>query len=88
MQVLTGFAVYFLFWWFALFLVLPFRSKTQEEDQNIVNGSVKSAPAQFRGLRLFLTTSLVAGVMFAIWFVVTQVFGLSADSLPQIVPDF
>ena len=88
MQFVTSFAVYFIFWWITLFAMLPIGLRTQEDDQSVVNGSVKSAPSRFRGLRIFIITTVVSAVLFAIWHVVTQVYGFGVDSLPRVVPDF
>jgi predicted secreted protein len=88
MQLFTMFAVYFIFWWITLFAVLPFGLKTQQEDNNVVAGSIESAPANFRGLRLFIVTSIVAGIVYAIWYFVTVKLGLNFDSIPKFYPDF
>lgn len=81
-------AQYFICWWITLFMVLPIGLKTQGEANSVVPGTVESAPARFRPWRMFLLNSLVAAVVFAIWYYVTEVIGLSALSIPQIVPDF
>jgi predicted secreted protein len=81
-------AEYFILWWITLFMVLPFGMRTQSEEKSVVNGTVQSAPARFRPLRVFLTTSIVAAVLYVIWYVATVKFGLNAFTFPQIVPDF
>ena len=45
---LQGFAVYFIVWWLTLFAVLPIGLRTQAEDNEVVLGTVPSAPARFR----------------------------------------
>lgn len=62
-------AVYFLLWFLSLFLVLPFGVKTAEEaGKELVPGQVESAPAEFKPLRVFGTTSLVAAALFALFY--------------------
>jgi len=88
MQLFTMFAVYFIFWWITLFAVLPFGLKTQSEENDIVPGSVESAPAKFSGVRLVLVTSVVAAIVYAVWYLITVKLGLNFDSIPKFYPDF
>ena len=82
------FADYFICWWITLFLVLPIGLRTQADENAIVNGTVKSAPAKFRFWRIFLLTTTVSGVIYAGWYVLVNVYGVNAMSLPRLVPDF
>lgn len=84
----TIFAQYFICWWITLFMVLPIGLRTQGDEKSIVQGSVESAPARFRPLRVFLLNTLVAAVIYAIWYYATEVVGLDALSIPRIVPEF
>jgi predicted secreted protein len=81
-------AEYFIFWWITLFIVLPIGLRTQADEHEVVNGTVKSAPARFRAGRIFVMTTLVSAGFYAIWYVATVVFGLNALSFPTIVPEF
>ena len=72
MQLFSYFAVYFIVWWMTLFAVLPFGLTTQAEANEVVPGSVESAPARFRGGRIVLITTLVAGVIYGAWYVLGQ----------------
>jgi predicted secreted protein len=56
---LQGFAVYFIVWWMTLFAVLPIGLRTQAEDNDIVLGTVPSAPTRFRPVFVFSMTTLV-----------------------------
>ena len=51
---LQGFAVYFIVWWLTLFAVLPIGLRTQAEDNEVVLGTVPSAPQSsgFPGARV------------------------------------
>lgn len=88
MQFLSAFAVYFILWWITLFAILPIGLRTQAEENEIVPGSVESAPARFRGGRVVLLTTLVSGVIYGAWLVASIGFGISLDSLPKVLPDF
>jgi predicted secreted protein len=82
------FAEYFICWWITLFLVLPIGLRTQADENEVVSGTVKSAPARFRFWRVFLLTTLVSLVIYAGWYTMTVIYGVSAMSLPRFVPDF
>ncbi len=84
----TGFAIFFIIWWVVLFTVLPFGLRTQYEDGEVVPGSVESAPANFRFLPIFLRTTLVSGIVFGIYLLVTVVGGFTLDDLVALTPDF
>jgi predicted secreted protein len=62
-------AIYFLFWFLSLFLVLPFGVRTSEEaGKDKVPGQADSAPHEFRPWRTILRTSLVAAFLFALFY--------------------
>ncbi len=88
MPFLSTFAVYFVIWWLTLFVVLPIGMRSQQEEGEVVLGTVASAPAKFRGLRVVLLTSLIAAVIHGGWMLASHVFGISVSSLPVILPDF
>lgn len=78
----TMLAIYFLFWFLSLFLVLPFGVRTSEEaGHKLVPGQVESAPADFKPLRIFGMTSLVAAAFFGLFYA-NYVFGwVTTESL-------
>ncbi len=86
MAILSGLAVYFVIWWLTLFAVLPIGLRTQDEEQNVVPGTVASAPARFRALRIFLTTTIVSAVIYGVWYIAETYFGWSFKDLPVLVP--
>jgi predicted secreted protein len=88
MQLFSYFAVYFIVWWMTLFAVLPFGLKTQAEADDVVLGTVESAPARFRGGRILLTTTLVSAVIYGAWYVLSVRYGYGIDALPQFYPDY
>ena len=86
MAILSGLAVYFVIWWLVLFAVLPIGLRTQDEDQNVVPGTVASAPTRFRARRIFLMTTIVSAVIYGAWYVAGTYFGIDFNDLPIIVP--
>ena len=63
MDIVSGFVVYILLWWWVLFMVLPFGAKAPEK---VEDGHATSAPARPRmALKLAITTGL-SGVLFII----------------------
>jgi predicted secreted protein len=69
MRLQSFIAIYFLFWFMSLFLVLPFGVRTSDElGAKKVPGQADSAPHEFRPLRIVLRTSLVAAAFFALFY--------------------
>ena len=69
MKITSFLAIYFLLWFVSLFLVLPFGVRTSEEAGVAkVPGQADSAPHEFRPLRTIIRTTLVAAVMFALFY--------------------
>ena len=87
MQVFSYLAVYFIVWWLTLFAVLPFGMRTQAEADEVVLGTVASAPARFRGLRVMLITTCISAVIYAAY-IAADHYGYSLDALPQFYPEF
>ena len=66
MNVVTGIVLYAIIWFMTLFVILPFRLKSQAEDGEVVPGTPGSAPADPALRKRFLITTLVAAVIWAI----------------------
>lgn len=88
MQLFSIFAVYFVIWWMTLFVVLPFGLRTQADENEVVPGTTESAPARFRGGKVVLTTTIVAAVIYAAWWVLSVEYGYGIDAIPQFYPKF
>lgn len=68
-----GLAVYFTFWWVALFAVLPLGVRSIHEDSaETPEGVERAAPVAPMMAKKALITSLVAAVAFALLLVVLQ----------------
>lgn len=68
-----GLAVYFTFWWVALFAVLPLGVKSiHEDDAHAPEGVEKAAPVAPMMWKKAAITTVVAALAFAILLVVLQ----------------
>lgn len=62
-------AIYFLFWILSAFLVLPFGVKTHDElGIPKVAGQADSAPGNFRPGRIVFRTTIVASLLFGLFY--------------------
>lgn len=85
MRVTSFLAIYFILWFFSLFLVLPFGVRTADEaGAKKVAGQADSAPHEFRPLRVFTRTSLLAAVLFALFYLNYQFQWITVRSFDAI----
>ncbi len=62
-------AIYTLFWVMSAFLVMPFGLRTPRElGHDIVPGQAESAPANFNPRRIMLRASVLAVVLFGLFY--------------------
>lgn len=87
MTVVSGIAIYFIIWWTTLFAILPIGLRTQAEENDVVLGTVASAPAKHRVGLAFLRTTIVSTVIFGLYYYITQVMGYGLDDIPHFFPD-
>ena len=86
MNLVGGIAVYFVIWWTVLFAILPIGVRSQEENEDIVLGTTHSAPADPRLGFKAIVTSIVSAAIFGAFYLVTEVYGFTFNSLPHIIP--
>lgn len=55
-------ATFFCVWFITLFAVMPFFTRTQEEEGDVVPGTPESAPAKVNLLKIFAVNTVVATV--------------------------
>lgn len=79
----TGFAIYFVIWWVTLFIVLPHGNRSQAEDGNVVPGTDPGAPTQSRIWQKLLWNTVIAGIVYGTYWLVTSWFGLGFDNIPK-----
>ena len=69
-----GIAIYLTVWWTILFAVLPWGVRSQHESDEMVPGTEPGAPVSPMLLKKAIVTSLVAAVVFAgIWWLTENV---------------
>lgn len=86
MEIISGIAIYFIIWWTVLFTVLPIGVRSQADAGEIVPGTTHSAPAISQMKWKMLLTTLISTGVFIVYYIVTQIYGFSAQSLPGIIP--
>ena len=83
----TAFAIYFVIWWVTLFVVLPYGNRSQAEDGEIVQGTDPGAPTTSRIWQKLFWNSVVAAIVFGIYWGLTNWFDLSFSDIPAIIPE-
>ncbi len=86
MTFISGFAIFFIVWWLTLFIILPIGTQSQAEAGKIVAGTEPAAPVQSHIGKKLVINTLVAALIFGLYWIVTQVFGFGFDDIPQILP--
>ena len=82
MHPVSAVAVYLLFWTMSLFLVLPWGVRTDEEaGAQRLPGHAESAPHGFRFGRVALRATIVATILFALFYANWTYGWLSMDML-------
>ena len=82
MNLVLGLAIYAVIWSVVLFAVLPWGVHTQHEAGEIVKGSAESAPTHPRMGRKVLATTLIAGLIFGIFYVAATMGWLDGIVMP------
>ncbi|MCM2455225.1 DUF1467 family protein [Rhizobium sp. CG4] len=88
MTVLSYFAIYFVIWWTTLFIVLPIGLRTQAEEGAVEPGTVASAPARFRGLKVIALNTAVSAALLASWLFLTWWFNFELEDIFELFPMF
>jgi predicted secreted protein len=82
MDTLILIGIYIFIWWTALFAVLPFGVRTQQEEGSVVPGTPESAPAKPRLLRVAIINTIVATTVFAAVYLIIKFQLITADTIP------
>jgi predicted secreted protein len=85
MSLPTSIAIYFIIWWAVLFAVLPWGVRSQQEDGAIAPGSDPGAPAIPNVRRKLVWTTIIAGLVFALWYVVYAYRLIALDDLAALL---
>ena len=84
MSLTTVIAIYFVIWWIALFVVLPFGIRSQQESGEIAPGTDPGAPVVARLWLRLVWTTIVATVVFAICLVAYDYRLVTLDGLARL----
>jgi predicted secreted protein len=85
MSLPTAFAIYFIIWWVVLFAVLPWGVRSQHEDGPITPGSDPGAPVIPNLKRKLAWTTIIAGLVFALWYVIYVYRLIALDDLAAVL---
>jgi predicted secreted protein len=87
MAITSLLAIYFIFWFLCLFLVLPFGVRTADEaGTQKVLGQADSAPAEFNFTKIALRTSLLAGILLALFYANYTQGWITLETLSNLYP--
>ncbi|MGY6704175.1 DUF1467 family protein [Roseinatronobacter sp.] len=66
MSIMSAIALYGVIWFMTMFLVLPFRMKTQGEAGEVVPGTPSSAPSDAQMMRKVKIVTVIATTAFVV----------------------
>lgn len=81
-------AFFFLIWWTMLFAALPFGLRTQQDENDVVLGTVASAPRGPHMLKAIILTTILAAVIVAVVVYGVNYLHIGFADLPQIIPTY
>ena len=84
-QISTAIAIYFVIWWIALFLTLPFGVRSQHEDGVGAPGTDPGAPIAHHLGRKMLWTTAISAVVFALGLYAFNAGYLSVERLSKMM---
>jgi predicted secreted protein len=85
MSLPTAIAIYFVIWWIVLFAVLPWGVRSQQESGTVAPGTDPGAPTIPNLKRKLVWTTIVAAVVFALWYVVYVYRLIALDDLADLL---
>ena len=81
----TAFAIYFVIWWIALFLTLPFGVRSQHEEGEGAPGTDPGAPITTGMGRKLIWTTVISVVFFAAAWLAYDAGYLNVDRLSRLM---
>lgn len=84
-QISTGLAIYFVIWWIALFLTLPFGVRSQHEDGVGAPGTDPGAPVLTQMRRKLIWTTVISAVIFGLGMAAYHAGYLSIERLSKLM---
>ncbi|WP_027575299.1 DUF1467 family protein [Bradyrhizobium sp. WSM1743] len=84
-QISTAIAIYFIIWWVALFLTLPFGVRSQHEDGVGAPGTDPGAPILTRMGRKLIWTTIISAVIYGLGLAAYHAGHLSIERLSKLM---
>ena len=81
----TAFAIYFVIWWIALFLALPFGVRSQHEDGEGAPGTDPGAPVATHMRAKLIWTTVISTVFFAVAWLAYDAGYLNVERLSRLM---
>ena len=81
----TALAIYFVVWWVALFVTLPFGVRSQHEDGVGAPGTDPGAPITSGMGRKLIWTTIISAVVFALGMLAYEAGYLSVERLSKLM---
>lgn len=81
MSLVAIIAIYFVVWWVVLFAILPWGTHTQDDEGEVVLGTIRSAPVRPMLIRKAIATTIVAAIVVGALVLAADRFGLSVWSV-------
>lgn len=82
MGLVSGLAVFFIVWWLVFFAVLPFGARSQVDEDEVILGTERGAPAHpALGRKMLITTGIAAVIFLGIF----AIFGILGFTLEDFV---
>jgi len=82
MNLVFALAIYFVIWWIVLFAILPFGVTTQHDAGEVIPGTAESAPIAPKLRPKLIATTIVSGIIFAVFYWLVASGRLTLDSIP------
>jgi predicted secreted protein len=73
--------IYFVVWWLVLFAVLPWGTRTQDDEGEVVLGTTRSAPVRPKLIRKAIATTIVAAIVVGALVFAVEYYGLTVWSV-------
>ena len=84
-QISTALAIYFVIWWIALFLTLPFGVRSQHEDGSGAPGTDPGAPVLTGMKRKLLWTTIISAIIYGLGVAAYHAGYLSLDRMSRLM---
>ncbi|EJN12873.1 putative secreted protein [Bradyrhizobium sp. YR681] len=84
-QLSTALAIYFVIWWIALFLTLPFGVRSQHEDGVGAPGTDPGAPILTRMRSKLVWTTIISAIIYGVGIAAYHAGYLSIERLSRLM---